>query len=87
MIEERLTSLENAATCGSKPEELYIGADVSSATALDVVDEEECLAEPGLCKAIDTEELGALTAAQYQYIELHRIINSSFCKSLILLLT
>ena len=46
-VEERPTSLESAATCGSKPEEFYIGADaaiVSGAAALDVVDEEECLA-------------------------------------------
>ena len=47
--EERLTSLEKAATCGKKPEEFHIGADVGScATALDAVDEEECFAGPGL---------------------------------------
>lgn len=48
-IEERLTSLEKAATSGPKPEEFYIGADVGScAAALDAVDEEECFAGPGL---------------------------------------
>ena len=38
------------------------------------------LAEPGLCKAIDTEEPEPLTAAQYS--ELNRIINSSKMQTL-----
>ena len=47
--EERLTSLEIAAKCGSKPEEFYIGADVDFfAAALDDIDEEECLAVLGM---------------------------------------
>ena len=47
--EERLTSLEKAATSGTKPEEFCIGADIGScAVALDVAVEEECFAGPGL---------------------------------------
>ena len=38
------------------------------------------MAEPGLCKAIDTEELEPFTAAQYR--ELNRIINSSLMQTL-----
>ena len=82
-IEERLSSLESTAKCGAKPEEFYIGADAatfSGAAALDVVDEEECLAEPGLCKANETEAQEPSTAAQYS--GLNRIVNSSIMQTL-----
>ena len=53
------------------------------AAALEVVDEEECLAEPGLYKAI--EELESFIAAQLS--ELNRILDTSMMQTLDGLLT
>ena len=61
-LEKRVFALENAAASG--------------AASLDVVDEEECLDEPGICKAIDTEELEPFTAAQHS--EINRIFTNTF---------
>ena len=55
-------------------------APATGAAALDVVGEEEYLAEPGLCKANDIEELETFTVAQYG--ELNWIINSSLMQTL-----
>ena len=56
------------------------GDDVVELSTDSVVQISECLAEPGLCKAIDGDASGPFTAAQNS--ELHRIFNASIMLTL-----